>query len=331
MAFEDPSKLKIDLVVGAEEANQQQIETPVELQPATAPLSTNDPLHTGELESPTDSSASNAPSTSDASLTPWKNRFAGGADPKSRRSRIGSIAFKIFDIGTIALTIITILLALLALGQSVLGPKDVTDPTGISTQILLGIPVFLGFILYPLFAVRMCMSIASLKPKFLTFLRAAAPLIAANTMTVWGLILAFYAIGVATVFGWVRGLEPSISHQQFGQAMTIFTFSAAGLLQLSLILLLAVSIVIYHKFFQWIDKRTEEIHGGSMGSRKSGLFGIIAGALFGFCGLYTALAAGGPNTVQYLAISTLIWSFGILVSSLFFSIMAKFRNSKPVQ
>lgn len=322
MAFEDPSKLKIDLVVGSEESNQEQSESSsVELEQSS------DPSPTSESAPPV-ASADAAVST-DMSLTPWKNRFAkGSSTPKSWQGRIGSIAFKILDIGTIGLSIITILLSFTAVSASAFGPNlGPSFPTGL----LLSIPVGAGSILYAVFVVRMLAAFSSLKPKLLTCLRVVAPLVSANTMIVWGIILAYYALGVATTFSWVRGLEHSLSHQQMANAMAAFSLAAAGLLQLSLILLLVISIVIYHKFFQWIDKRTVEIHGVSFGGKKAGLFGIIAGACFGFSGLYIALEAGGPNTPQYFAAQTLIWSIGILLSSLFFSAVAKFRNHKPTQ
>lgn len=321
MAFEDPAKLKIDLVVGDEESNQKQIESqPVDLEPASdsseleVPLSTDAGAHTDSVMS--------APV--EATLTPWKNRFAKGSPNfKDRQGRIG-LLFLVFDTASILLSSITILLALMAVTQSAWSPAD-----KITNGILLGIPVALGFALYPVFGLRTLLAFLPLKPKFLTFLRATVPLLVANTMTVWGIVLACYAMGVARVFGWVRGLETTIGPQHSGQAMAVFTLGSAGLLQLLLVLLLGISMVTYHKFFQWIDKRTLEIHGVSMGGRKAGLFGIIAGALFGFCGLYTALGAGGPDTLQFLAISTMVWSGGILTSCLFFSLMAKFRNHKP--
>jgi len=190
---------------------------------------------------------------------------------------------------------------------------------------MLYIPSVLGLCLYPLFVLRVIFVINSLRhPKrYATFLRSVAPCLVANTMTTWGVTLALFAVIVAKTFTLVKSLESSISHQQMGQAMALLAFVSAGLLQLSLVLMLIASMVLYQKLFQWIEKRTLELRGVAFGEKKAGLLGVIVGATFGLCGMYTALSAGGEDPAQAFAISNLIWSIGIMIASEFFSKMRR--------
>lgn len=313
MAFEDPSKLKIDLVVEPEIGNQEPTTEYVAIPPAQEPAA-----------------LPKVPST-DGSLTPWKNRFANSTQKDSTLStwqgRAKSIAFKIVDRGTVGLSILTIVTGLAALGVVTYG----NNPTSyMAPDVFLVAPCVVGFVLYPLFIVRMLMMINSLRqPKrYTAFLRAVVPAIVTNTMTTWGFMLALAAFVVAKGFVFVKSLESSIGQQHMGQAMAVLALASAGLMQVLLVSLIIFSMVLFQKLFQWMEKRTLELSGVAFGEKKAGLWGVTTGAITGLCGLYTALSAGGERPVLAFSISTLIWSIGILLASLFFSRLNKLLQNK---
>ncbi len=134
------------------------------------------------------------------------------------------------------------------------------------------------------------------------------------------------AFVIASVYRWIQSAEATIGHQHAAQAMAALAGGGAILILLNLLLLLIASMVIFKKFFEWIDKETYKVHGVSLGAKKSGFYGFITGAVFGLSGTYAEVAANGPEFRQVIAITTLIWSIGILCCCRYFSAQERLRS-----
>ncbi|MBS2001729.1 MAG: hypothetical protein JST44_09500 [Cyanobacteria bacterium SZAS LIN-5] len=333
MSFEDPSKVKIDLVVGEDDADLTEVvgvdqsatdsksrsesESNSESKPKSESdsMSESKPKSESESQPESESKSQSSGQGLEHSLQPWKNRFArsskGESTPQNPAQQLRSLPFLLLDYGTFGFAIFNIVAISCALFFSP------------------GEPVFMtGFLLFPIFAVRIVVMVNSVKAKgrFVSLGRAILPIIISNTMTTWGILLALSAQVVALVFHQVRGLEAALGPSREKIAMAVFAFCAAGSMQIFLIAMLLVSMLIFQRLFTWISRRTLEISAVDFGHKKAGSIGLIAGAIFGLCGLYTALGMGGENSTQTMNISTLIWSLGILVSSLFFTTISRIKK-----
>jgi len=319
MSFEDPSKVKIDLVVGEDEADlTEAVEIRVDESGSDSNLesqSQSESQPESESKPQSESKSQSSGQEPGPSLQPWKHRFARSSKSENtkqtRAQELWSLPFLIFDYGTFGFAIFNIVAISCAL---LFSPRE---------------PVFMtGFLLFPIFAVRIVVMVNSVKApgKFVSLGRAILPIIISNTMTTWGILLALSAQVVALIFHQVRGLEATLGPSREKIAMAVFAFCAAGSMQIFLIAMLLVSMLIFQRLFTWISQRTLEISAVDFGHKKAGSIGLIAGAIFGLCGLYTALGMGGENSTQTMNISTLIWSLGILVSSLFFTTISRIKK-----
>lgn len=308
MSFEEPTKVKIDLVVGNDDAQLPESVQPLQSQPQTDSQS---PSGT-QAESPSKSSDEGR---NNPSLQPWKNRFArssrGESAPKNPAQQLQALPFLILNYGTFGFAIFNIVTISCAL---LFSPAE---------------PVFMtGFLLYPIFVVRIIVMVNSVKVpgRFVSLGRAVLPIIISNTMTTWGILLALCAQLVAVFFNQLKSMDPVLGPSREKIAMAVFAFCAAGAMQIVLIAMLLVSMLLFQRLFSWISRRTLEITEVDFGQKKAGSIGLIAGAIFGLCGLYTALGMGGENSTQTMNISSLIWSLGILVSSLFFTTISRIQK-----
>lgn len=304
MAFEDPAKLKIDLVVGDEKSDQAQVESqPADLEPNSESLQTKAASLTDEVECQT--------ASAEGSLTPWKNRFRH----EKTKGRKKYIKTPTFEVGTISLSVAMLATSVIALGNS---PHQFSSAPSTLTLLTMMSPIILGCAVYPLFLARLCRLLSSLRVKLPTK-QAFAPALIACTVVTWHFFLSIDAACIAFIYRWIRSAESSLGHEHTAQAMAALAGGGAIIVILNLLLLLIASMFVFKKFFQWIDEETFKVHGVSLGVKKSGFYGFVTGAIFGLCGTYLELAVGGPSFSQVVAITSLIWSLGILCCCRYFS------------
>lgn len=314
MTFEDPLKVKIELVTGDDPPDISDAASDSSKETSTANCTADSKSFIDDAKA-VPSNTSQSQTTTDASLTPWKNRFSSQKnnsqavnEPASKTA--GEHAYRIFDKSVRKLSILTVV--------------------GIAFG-LIAMPAvpcfFLSFFMYPFFVIRMVLMINSVKqPKrWVSLLRGVIPSVLAATLTTWGLVLAFDALIVAKVFDWVKTFGAAGQNKAFAAV----AFGAASLIQVSLIALLLIAIFVFQRLFSWIAARTLETHGVDFGKKKAGVIGMIVGALIGLSGLYSALSVGEAAVSYTFGISSLIWSIGIMIASIFFSEISKIERKTP--
>ena len=310
MAFEDPSTLKVDLVVDAEDSDSAQHSDLAKLD------KTIDTAQ--ETSAPVEK-------TDEASLTPWKNRFknVNRHQPDSWQGRLNAKTQRFLEVGTTYLTVATIAVSAIALISSAQG----MSPDHPWTYLLFLLPMVFGCLLYPLFVARLFRLLDSLRVKLPTR-RVLAPVLMTNTVFTWHIFMFIDAGCISLVYNWIRSAGTSINHQQTMQAMAALAGGGALLVLLTLLLLLILSMVVFKRFFEWIDEATRTVHGVSLGVKRSGFYGFITGAIFGLCGTYAEFALGSQNSAEVFAITSLIWSVGILCCCLFLAAQERLRTKK---
>lgn len=238
------------------------------------------------------------------------NGAAGQLAEPRKTGRATNVCMAILHWGTLALAITCMALASFGFG---LGRVDLC---GLS--VALGSLVFCGWTLYTL-----AISVLVFGRKIFLLARAALPMLLANTLTVWGLMMAMYAVVLSYVFDFVKSYENRMPRQTYSTFAAFAAGTAAYILPVLLVLLIGVCAFAFRAFYKSLAECGRERFGMKIEAGGAQFMGVMVGTIIGLNGLWSCLnspAQAANNIIQFMALANLGWCLAVLVSISFLNV-----------